>query len=281
MLDSHPDLAVGPELHFRGPENLGPSILACLQRLEQVPHERWAAVKKAAPGLRVAVNFVSRCHRFGVGPRELRELIEATMAETASSLQAFEDRCRLIERIAGRVRGRQGASRWGIKIMRDLRILDRYAALWPEAQFVHIVRDGRDVAASQMRDHGSWGYRGIEEAARGWVDLIERTRRFADRYPVLELRYEDLVRHPETTMRRVLVFLGASWSPLVLEHTRVRHGLFENPHDHPSIESVTRPLNTAAIGRYRRDLDIEQIGAFQRIAGRQLEELGYESCHVA
>lgn len=275
ILDSHPQLAVGPELHFRGPVNLGPYILRCIELRQLTPSdEQWAQLKQE-PDLYPGVHFINRCHRFGVDHRRLRELIEQTMAGLGGTLETLPERCALVEAIGQCVRRSAGADRWGLKIMRDLRIIDRYAAVWPRAQFIHLVRDGRDVAASQLRDHDSWGYADIEQAAKGWVDLIRKTRKLAKPYQVMEVKYEDLVVNAERTVRRLLDFLGVCWDDRVLQHSRVDHSLFANPYHHPSIATVVNPINASAVGRYRRDLTAEQITSFNRIAGETLSEFGY------
>jgi hypothetical protein len=275
MLDSHPDLACGPELHFRGPENLDRYMLDCLDRRERSESvDEWTALK-GVPDLYAGVHFVNRCHRFGVEPETLRGVIEDVRRATGGPIDSFEERCRLVDRLGSCVQARKQARRWGIKIMRDGRIIDRYAAVWPRAQFVHIIRDGRDVAASQMHDHGSWGYGDVREAAERWADLIDRVRRAGERYPVHELRYEDLVERAEPTMRTLLHWLALPWHDAVLEHERATHALFEHPYGHPSIDAVLQPRTSAAIGRYRRDLAAEQVETFEAVARGHLESLGY------
>ena len=277
ILDSHPVLRVGPELHFRGPPNLGPYILRCLGIREGCSStEEWVAHKKDKE-LYTGVHFVNRCHRFGIEPRELRGFVEQAMHACSSDLESFEDRCALIEILGECTRRRSDASRWGIKIMREIRVLDWYAKVWPKAQFVHIIRDGRDVASSQMTEHASWGYEDIEQAAVKWVELIRRVRRSTNAERIYELRYEDLVCEPLPTLRQLVDFLKVSWNEEMLRHQSQELPLFRNPYDHPSIDTVVRPINSSAVGRYRRDLSSKQIEAFEEIAGDSLRELGYKS----
>ncbi len=97
-------------------------------------------------------------------------------------------------------------------------------ALLPEARFVHIVRDGRDVARSFR---GLWFSPGdeIETLARTWRDTILTARRLAERVPhYLEVRYEDLIREPETVLRRVCAFAELPFHPATLDyHTHPRN----------------------------------------------------------
>lgn len=275
ILDSHPKLSFGPELHFRGPKNLGSYILNCLNLRDQIENiDRWLELKNN-PDLYHGINFVNRCHRFGVNSSELRVMIKKEMKKLNSLLETFEDRCHLINTIGEFNCGKKKASRWGIKIMRDIKILQKYIHAWPNAQFLHIIRDGRDVVASQMIEHSTWGYSNIEEAAKGWVDIIKKSRKYAKFYPLLEVRYEDLVTQPKATIQRILKFLGIPWHDDLLRHHEVNHTLYKNPYNHPSIDTIVRPINNSAVGRYRNDLTLDQIQTFNCIAGKHLIELSY------
>lgn len=274
ILDSHPQLAVGPELHFNGRQlpDLGPRVLACIEARGMA---RSTTAENAES--RAARQFVSRCDRAGIPPAALADMIREAMAETGGPLAEFPARCALVRKLGEYNCARRGAGRWGFKIMREVKNLAPYGAVWPEAAFLHIIRDGRDVAASQIREHGSWGYRDTRAAAQGWKRVIEGARRSAAGLRYRELRYEDLVREPEATLRALLEWLGEAWHPAVLDHSRAGHALFESAVAHPSRAQVAEPINTRGIGRFRRELDAGQLRVFSEIAGGMLAELGYET----
>jgi hypothetical protein len=161
-------------------------------------------------------------------------------------------------------------------------VVDVLPLAFPEAQVVHIVRDGRDVVASLLdkpwlrpaqarTDDAGVAYGAY---ARFWVeperrDQFERTsdaRRAAwawRRYvtaarsasaPALELRYEELSEAPEVVAQRLASYLGASEAALASALGRA-HG--------------------TSVGRYRRDLNEEQLADVLAEAGDLLRELGY------
>lgn len=268
ILDSHPDLVVGPELDFREPRDLGPELLRCIELVR--------AKDRREEALAMGVQLVEQCHRFGVEPDELARVVRAACRTCASDLVAFEDRAVLIDGVGELRRAKAGVSRWGLKIQRDLLAHADYIRLWPRARFVHIVRDGRDVAASHLRSDRHLYYSSIHHAAQGWAELMEGTRELVERAGVIEIHYEALVREPEPTLRRLLDALELRWHPAVLDHTAVRHDLLEHPHAHPSAAAVGRPIHTAAIGRHRRDLSPHELETFEAIAGDWLERMGYE-----
>jgi sulfotransferase family protein len=261
VLDSHPDLAIGPELDFLEPPNLGPHIAEVCDLLSAGdPRVLGSGTDTEDPYWYHGAHFAKQCQRFGVDFAVLQDLVRATVAQTGTDLMSFEDRCHLIDVIGDYRLSRDGVRRWGIKLQRKINRVDEFARYWPSAHFVHIVRDGRDLAASHLVTV-PWGFTTAAEAPVG-------------RY--LEVRYEDLVTDPETTLRPVLDFLGLPWCDSVLAHWHVPHTLFDAPWGHPAADAAARPLSTGRVGRFREDLTPRQIADFEEIAAEQLLRLGYE-----
>jgi len=119
---------------------------------------------------------------------------------------------------------RRGKRRWAEKTPGYTMHLTLIDELYPDAQYVHVIRDGRDVVASH---HDRWGYRAaLGTALRKWRRYVTVARRFGrglppDRYH--EVRYEDLVREPEKAARELLAFLGEPWDPQVLAYDSAAH----------------------------------------------------------
>src|SRR5687767_8625456 len=116
---------------------------------------------------------------------------------------------------------REGKARWGDKTPAYIGHVDQLAAIWPDARFVVLVRDGRDVALSVMGV--PFGPNNAWAAARSWATAIRQGREAAKRYPgrVLELRYEDLVSDPATWLVTTCNFLGLDYKDdmLAIERT--------------------------------------------------------------
>ena len=285
VLDSHPDLSVAPEYHFSGCPNAGSAALAALDVAD--PRSGWSPLSWLRDRLQgrnsesrplVAEQFVHRSLRAGHRPDEIRACVRRAMKELGRDLDDFPSKCHLIDLLGRNLAKRSGSSRWGCKIMREIRKPQRYLEQWPRASFLHIIRDGRDVAASQMSEHSGWGYLDIAEAASKWKSIIGMARENARKHgvPVLEVRYEDLIQNNEATLRRIMEFLDEPWSDRLLRHEEAEHDFFRTTVSHPSRARTQQPLDASAIGRYRRDLDADQAREFESIAGEMLESLGYE-----
>ena len=104
---------------------------------------------------------------------------------------------------------------------------DRLLRIWPDARFIHLLRDGRDVARSCI---GMGWVGNVWKGAEIWLKAeqlwpLVRERLTADRY--LEVTYEDLVRAPEDQLGRVCGFLGIAYDPAMLDYTRTTR--YERP----------------------------------------------------
>jgi hypothetical protein len=84
--------------------------------------------------------------------------------------------------------------------------------IWPEAKFIHLIRDPRDIAMSFLKlgwaGHPYEGANGWEEAERDWDAMLPFLK--ADQF--IDLQYEVLVAEPEAELRQVCKFLGIAYS---------------------------------------------------------------------
>lgn len=165
---------------------------------------------------------------------------------------------------AGLVRGfleqkrrRDGKSLVGATVHRGF---GRLLALWPDARFVHLVRDGRDVARSSVRmgwAGNSWA------AASAWVGVERELDALWDRVGVsrvVHVRFEALVCDPASELERICRFLGVSYDEGML---RVQDG------------STYGPPDPAAASSWRRGASEMEIRRLESVQGEMLERRGY------
>ena len=174
---------------------------------------------------------------------------------------------------------RAGKPRWGDKTpmyMRHLPLLER---LFPEAQYVHLVRDGRDAALSflQMPEGTftrTWAHPTTPaQFACSWRKEVRDARALGDhvgpdRY--FEVRYEELVGAPEATIRGVCAFAAIPYDTAMLDYSGTVD-VSAKPHQQ---RLLTPP--TTGVRSWREDMSAEDIGAFEAVAGDLLAELGYD-----
>ncbi len=115
--------------------------------------------------------------------------------------------------------GLEGKSRWCEKTPMHVMHIEALAQAWPAAKFIHVIRDGRDCAASF---HRRWGYRPEASIVR-WKSCLRAGRQQglplgSRRY--IEIRYEALTEDPESELRRVCDFLEVEFKTVLLESAR-------------------------------------------------------------
>src|SRR5207244_11913374 len=89
------------------------------------------------------------------------------------------------------------------------------SAVYPDARFVHIIRDGRDVARSLVSH--DWGPSSITEAAERWRAAITAAREAAPAERYREVRYEDVLERPDETIAALYDWLGLKYDDRILD----------------------------------------------------------------
>jgi hypothetical protein len=166
-----------------------------------------------------------------------------------------------------------GKLRCGDKTPPYFRILPQLSIMYNEAKFIHLIRDGRDVAISNI-DVG-W-YRYYDRRQFPWTIAMQRRREYL-RSPlaakILEVRYEDLVVAPELTIGRICEFLGEKFEPGML-NWQSRVNLV--PERERSIHaSLPRPLSREVVGIWQQKLSRWECFAVEACLHTDLCQLGY------
>lgn len=159
---------------------------------------------------------------------------------------------------------KEGKLRWCEKTpMHALHILS-LGQLFSDAKFIHLIRDGRSCAASVYR---RWGYK-PEVSIYRWKKVVYEGRRqgsiIGERY--YEVYYEELTRSPEESLKGICTFLDIPFDDRVLKVSRLRtftgsrsEGIISGPE------------------KWRRCFGDKQLDRLERIAGKQLHNLGYQT----
>jgi hypothetical protein len=167
-----------------------------------------------------------------------------------------------------------GKPRWGEKTPHNLYYVGEILEDFPEAQFIHINRDGRDVAVEQLRS--AFGPRNVYTAALIWRHAQREARAARAKVPQgqwLDLGYEGLVEKPAEVLAQVADFLGEAYEAAVLDFHRGETAQRRaRTRDHKPLGS---PVTAAFVGLYRRHLSSEEQGIFCHLAGAELLEAGY------
>lgn len=270
MLDAHPELAIPPETGF-------------LATLAQLAHRPGVSREEVAEILTRFPREAPTWPDFGIGQEALREALQKSEPFTAG------EGARAFYRLYA---ARFGKARWGDKTPMYCFHIAEIRALLPEARFVHVIRDGRDVALSLR---GLWFApgAGMRDLARHWCRHVVEARRqgAALNGEYVEVRYEELVLDPGEVLAQLCGFLALPFRREMLGyHLRARSRLSEHA-DRVGIGGevlVTRgqrlelqrrtmqPPDRDRVWRWKAEMTQEERSDFEAEAGSLLRELGYE-----
>ncbi|TFH33726.1 MAG: sulfotransferase [Anaerolineales bacterium] len=164
--------------------------------------------------------------------------------------------------------------RWGQKTPRFIRHLELLGNHFPEAKFIHLIRDPRAVANSLIRSdvHRSTPY----HAAKRWMMDVGAGLAYEQAFPerIMRIRYEDLVSRPEDTLTSVFGFLEMDYYPYLLHNTSGDADyskFYENIH-----ANLNRPVSADHVKRWTTELSPGAIETIEIICAELMERMGYE-----
>lgn len=154
--------------------------------------------------------------------------------------------------------------RWGDKTLEYIYHIPLLLELFPEAQFIHMVRDGRDVALSNFK--APFGEKNIYKAALRWKEqliLIDHFKKYFSEDQFIEIKYEDLLKEPEEVFRKLIDFLG-------IDDTEGELLNFIS-------QNIRYDLKVNNAFKWKNQLSEKDRIIFDKIAGGYLNKYGYDT----
>jgi Sulfotransferase family len=256
IVDAHPSIAITRETHW---------ITKLLEG-----ENAFSPDAPVTPALLRRLRAHPKFTRMGVDDSELDHMV--SRPEPLSYAE-------LVTRIFDRYGEAHGKRLVGDKVPDYVRHLPLLHRLWPQARFVHLIRDGRDVALSMLtrerfaRRFATWEQDPISTAALSWEQLVRLGREAGAELPPArynELRYESLVAEPSGECRKLCDFLGVPFDERMLRFHEGRTR--EDPGR--DAKRAWRPI-TQGLRSWRTEMADGEVERFEAAAGELLDELGY------
>ncbi|MFN8419434.1 MAG: sulfotransferase [Anaerolineae bacterium] len=167
----------------------------------------------------------------------------------------------------------QGKQRGGEKTPQHLAHVATITRCFPNAKFICLLRDGREVALS-LRAMPWWGSSDLQAAANHWKLCLRQMESCVQQYPAQfqVIKFEELVSQPEATLTIVMDYLGERFEPdqlrtdlpsgVVLERSREWKGQALEPVDATRISGRREKASTAEIAFLEQALsdDLRRYG---------------------
>ncbi len=259
MVNAHPKIAITPESHW-------------IPRLIEKP---WAANADGTITRKLIRRMIThpKFERLQVSRDQVYQLAPKGKPVTYAWL---------VTRVLDLYGHAQGKALVGDKTPEYVREIARLHALWPRARFVHLIRDGRDVAMSMLEwqkvdpkpgHFATWKDDPVSTAAWWWRHNVQLGRAAGKALgPKLycELRYEALVTEPREQSEALFRFLDLPFDPSVLDF----HA--EGARTDPGLEKKRAGLPvTAGLRDWRAAMPADDVERVEAVAGDLLDELAY------
>jgi hypothetical protein len=260
IVDAHPQIAITPELHWI---------------TDHFRQRKWLAPEGRVTRAQVA-KMVQNQKRFSQLEFSREEFEGLLDSDEPVPYRTFLGG---IFALYGKHQGKQLVGNKTPAYVRRIRSLH---ALWPQAKFVHLIRDGRDVGLSVLNWHhadrtagrySTWAEDPVSTVALWWKCKVRLGREGGqplgpDLY--YEMRYEALVAQPADACTKLCAFLGVPYDEAMLRfhegRTRTEPGL--------DAKEAWRPI-TPGLRDWRAQMPAEEVERFEAAAGDLLDELGY------
>jgi hypothetical protein len=219
------------------------------------------------------LNYRGLFRKMGISREELEPLLGAGSLSFAQFVSGIFD-------LYGQARGKTLVGDKTPIYVRNVRLLHEQ---WPEARFVHLIRDGRDVSLATInwkrqsewltKTFSTWRDDAVTTAAMRWCWNVRLGREVGlPLGPKLyyELRYEALVHQPAEECTRLCAFLGVRYDERML---RFYEGRTKND---PTLDAKKgwRPI-TPGLRDWRTQMPADAVERFEAAAGDLLDDLGY------
>jgi hypothetical protein len=170
----------------------------------------------------------------------------------------------------------QGKPRWGEKTPGNLFFVDVLLDMFPDAQFIHVVRDPRaGVASMQAVDFfpNNVFFNALSRAKHHRVASHFEARVSAGHWTTI--RYEDLVSEPETVLRRLCPFLGEAFEPGMLQYHRSSAHFMKEEAAASFNAAATRPVTTDMTEKWKRQLSDRDVAAIETLCRDEMRRYDY------
>ena len=254
VFNAHPDLTVTHEAHFVGP---------MAAKAGDYDHGDGFDVDGFVSDLFTNPNFI----RQGLDESEVRNRLANAGPDGLAEA---------IRTVYSLLAEGEGKSLYGDKTPGSVSYIAEIATVFPEAKFVHIIRDGRAVALSYL-ERPEWGPETMAEAAHHWKSRISRGRSGAanvGRARYREVHYEDMVEDPARVTRELCEFLGIEFRQEMLQYHQEGEEFISGTKDPAAFKNLAKPV-TKGLRKWEDQISPSDLELFESIAGDLLDELGY------
>ncbi len=252
MLDAHPDIAIAPETHFI--------------RNFWLKREEYGDLV-ADTNYQILLRAIANIPEFSE-----MELDWQTFYDAAQKLD--RSYAALLNLLLDQFRQRRNTEIVGEKTPNHLLYMQTLQTFFPQARFIHIVRDPRAVVNSWKTV--PWSTGSIAGDADVWRRYMATARQAPpDNGAIFTLHYEQLISTSEACLKKLCRFLDLSFDASMLDYY-THQSKRVNVNREPWKGNAVKPVNNKSLSRWQTELSTTEIATIEAVAGSEMCQLGYE-----
>jgi hypothetical protein len=257
MLNAHPNIACGPEMSVFDRPKMYKVNLTWLYTMyrnldfDSLDEEMLFALRMQPTNFTYCGLHPDNHSKYYHEPEEIERMFD--LVETMPEF---------FDLYFSRYAKKQGKKRWAEKTPNNLFCIDDIFSWYPEAHFIVMIRDGRDVVLSLTARRSTHSivaiFRWLVSAA-AYIEIIKREPDYIDR--ILRVDYEDLVLDPERTLRKVCLRIGEKYDPAMLDYWKARlpedeqkdkpQDEIKDPKEATPADYGTQPVFSDSVGKWK------------------------------
>lgn len=193
---------------------------------------------------------------------------EEVQKKSADIIQLFDN---WTEKLLLKVGGRRFIEKTPPHVLK----LDFLLKYFPSAQFINIYRDGRDCYCSARNHQYVVQGQSLTKYAKYWKKCVKARLKRGQQANIFDVKYEDLVTQPEKIVKEIMIFLGEQYDPKQIQPAYYsQHQITKSKRQ--EFSKLSQSIDASNIYKYKHKLSPAEITKFNKIAGTELQKLGYE-----
>ncbi len=260
ILNAHPHIAIPEEIIYFGSFMAG------------VPIEKWR--KPELPQDKYEA-FVTR---FIEQSCQVLDGIDLQAVKTQILENSPGDFCHPYKIVLETWANNHGKKRWGEKTPGNLFYSDILIDMFPNARFIHMVRDPRAGVSSMMKttffpDDIAFNAMSRRKFMTKGKAILEASVPAAQR---MTLKYEDIVVAPELTIREICSFLDEQFEPAMLSFYKDSSRFMKQEASSSFNKAATKPISADMLDKWKKNLSSGDVVIVETVCKREMRQFGYD-----
>ena len=167
---------------------------------------------------------------------------------------------------------KEAKSRWGEKTPKYIHQVGQLIKIFPNCKIIHLIRDGRDVIASQLKSFHRYHF---YTSALNWNKIMTINEKLqSDPDHFMNVHYENLIQNPKDTLKNICQFINESFEEKMLDF-HSSSAASKTTEDEKHHHHVTQPISASYIGKYKNDLATHQTKLIESVCHHYLVKNKY------